>query len=68
MQFHNAGRQDAMRESIAGDDSLIEYCVLIFQLLVFVRSFAHISKPFIFSQGYEILAEIFERSYLRRLL
>ena len=25
--FQNAGRQDATRESITGDDSLTEYCV-----------------------------------------
>ena len=29
--FQNAGRQDATRESITGDDSLTEYCVLIYQ-------------------------------------
>ena len=29
--FQNAGRQDATRESITGDDSLTEYCVWIYQ-------------------------------------
>ena len=28
--FQNAGRQDATRESIMGDDSLTEYYVLIY--------------------------------------
>ena len=31
LDFQNAGRQDATRESITGDDSLTEYCVLIYQ-------------------------------------
>ena len=29
--FQNAGRQDATRGSITGGDSVIEYCVLIYQ-------------------------------------
>ena len=44
--FQNAGRQDATRESITGDDSLTEYCVLIYQSIytdIYYWAWTHLS-------------------------